>query len=222
MSSWSSLASRFSISSSRADLEGSSHTPCGGTNQSHSQMSAGALAEPGHGSVLPVTGWVSPTPSPSPTSSIGVSWSQLPATVPCHLALTGVSLSEGCPCFRTGLGTLPGSEGEQKSCRHWLCLPGCCGESPCSCLGVCQVPSTRAGAAYQPAPTPRTCGPRPHCRDPKRGLWDSAHCQNLLRTSFSSFFTIGVVTRFSIPWGTVASFCQGSSWGDLGESQRRS
>lgn len=155
VSSWSSLASRFSISSSWADLEGSSHTPCGGTNQSHSQMSAGALAEPGHGPVLPVTGRVSPPPSPSPTSSIGVSWSQL------------VLL-------------------------------------------------------YQPAPTPRTCGPRPHCRDPKRGLWDSAHCQNLLRTSFSSFFTTGVVTRFSIPWGTVASFCQGSSWGDLGESQRRS
>ena len=65
MSSWSSLASRFSISSSRADRDGSSHAPCRGTTQRHPQMSATALPEQGRGPGPPGTVWVTPHTFPS-------------------------------------------------------------------------------------------------------------------------------------------------------------
>lgn len=83
-------------------------------------------------------------------------------------------------------------------------------------------PQKQGWCCLPTSPHPRTFGSRPPFGDPRRGLWGSAHCQRLPRTSFVSFFITGMVTRFSIPWGTVASFCQGSSCGDLGERQRRS
>lgn len=141
------------------------HLPETPPDISRGSGTAGAWPSPGQGQA-----GSHPTPSSSPTSSTDASLSGLPATLLCCLALTGVSLSKGCRHFRTGLGTLPGTEGEWKRCQHWLCFRGCCGESLCCCLGVWQPPAPGLVLlTNQPAPPQGTLAPDPPLWRPQEG-----------------------------------------------------
>lgn len=152
MSSWSSLASRFSISSSRADWEGSGHTPCGGTTQRHPQMSAGALAEPGHGPVPPGTGWVSPHTFPITHRlhrrllARGASHPLLPLALDRGVPVRGLSP------LQDGPGDTAGHRGRAEELPALAALPRTLWGEPVLLPGGLASPSTRRAAGEGPNP----------------------------------------------------------------------
>lgn len=177
-------------------------------------MSAGALAQPDSGPVLPGTGWLSPDTFPITHRLHGCLLLRAAGHTPLPLGLSRAVPVRGQAPLRDGPGDTAGHRGRAEELPALVRLPRMLWKEPAL------LPGGLSGLVLF---TKQSFGPRPLFGDAEEGLWGSIHCQRWPRTSIASSFITGVVTGFSIPWiiPWVESLCHGSTWGDSGERQRR-